>query len=288
MTPGFAESTSGKDLKRGMLYGNFVYFEDTKLLLFQDVYTRLLTLNRVNFLTSEWNVQEGYKNLPKPTVIDASGNMKEIGDQVLYAYLNDRDDEVVIFGSINHVQLGHYDPYLATDPTDTTDIAKKSLGRNNDQRYFLVHDDAAGNIILYLEGKNENGNLKVKIVGNDNQKNGNITLELNGKFTVNQVDDDNKPINSILLDNTSGAEQIVITDKNQNIIQTNKTGMVLNTQNIRVGTSSETLKKILVDLITAIEQASWTTPSGTTVFPPINDSAFQNIVSRLNNFMDGQ
>ncbi len=48
---------------------------------------------------------------------------------------------------------------------------------------------------------------------------------------------------------------------------------------------TETLKKIIGDLIDTITEMTQTTPSGPTVAPPINDAAFVAIKTRLSNLL---
>ena len=155
MTPGFHKSLEIRETKKGILTGNFIYYEDKKQLLFYDFYGRTINWTKIGFATSEWNIEDGYRGIPKPTIIAADGTMKEQGDQVLYCYINDRDEEVAILSSYHHPNLGHSDEHLQTDNSDIANLIQRSLVRNNPKRYFLLHDNAAGDVIFYLEGKGQ-------------------------------------------------------------------------------------------------------------------------------------
>ncbi len=59
----------------------------------------------------------------------------------------------------------------------------------------------------------------------------------------------------------------------------------LTAQGHKIANGSETLKKIISDLIDTITQMTQTTPSGPTVAPPLNDTAFLAIKARLSNLL---
>ena len=53
-----------------------------------------------------------------------------------------------------------------------------------------------------------------------------------------------------------------------------------------IANSSESLKTILKDLISAIRTATWATPAGNTLAPPINDTQFTSISNSIDNLFD--
>jgi hypothetical protein len=213
--------------------GYLVYFDEDTLLMFQDSKQKLHPINKISFLTDEWNTEDGNKNLPKPYIFDSDNNVTKYGDNLLYGYIDDAGDNIVVFGSLKSLALDQFDSSLNTDLTDLNDIAEKVRVRNNEQRYFSVSDDGLGEVDFYIEGKDGDtpgtGNLIVKVKGT--KDNGIVKVEANGKIVINQTqtDDNGKEtvIAQILFDNTKDSEKISIVDKNKNIITINADGVTV-------------------------------------------------------------
>ncbi|MDQ7818680.1 MAG: hypothetical protein RDU14_16765 [Melioribacteraceae bacterium] len=285
-TPSFVEQKQF-DLAKDFQIGYFIFHEDTKTLAFQDAQQREIDISRILFLTREWDFQNGEKNLPKPYLIDENGAIKEYGSSVLYTYLNSTDARIVMFGPVQDLTLNHVDTMLNPKTTDYEGIQEKHISRNNKKRFFTITEDARGNVFLYLKGKENNGNLGIKIEGKE-AANGNFSLSLNGKFALNmQTPDGKTTYTQMLFDNTDGVEKFKIKDKHGNIIEANKTGLILETATIRIG-KDQTLKKILDKLIDAITKMTQSTPAGPTVSPPLNMAQFVSIKQELAKFMDTQ
>ncbi len=83
--------------------------------------------------------------------------------------------------------------------------------------------------------------------------------------------------------NTDG---ITIKNKDKNTIVMKDAGMVVTAEKISIGDSGETIKKILLDLITAIKAMTLMTNMGATIAPPINIADFEGIKTRINTFME--
>jgi hypothetical protein len=290
MSDGFKKNLSGREKinpKLDLQIGAFIFYQKTRNTIFRDAQQHEVTLDRVLFLTREWDFQNGEKNLPKPYLIDESGAIREYGASVLYSYLNSTDARVVVFGPVQDLTLNHVDAVLNPQPTDYDKIQEKQKSRNNDNRFYSFTEDGQGNLFLYLKGKKTNGNVGIKIEG-DQAANGNFSLSLNGKFALNlQTADGKTTYTQLLFDNTKDDEKFKLKDKHGNIILANKTGLVFETATVRVG-KDETLKKILDDLITAICAMTNNSPGGPTISPPMNKAQFDAITQRLSSFMDTQ
>ncbi len=260
--------------KLNLEVGYFCYFEGNNIdeLKFCDAYQKVYDISRVSLLTPEFDIDNGEKRLPKPYYINPDGSIKEFGANVLYSFVDNFDANIIVFGALTSIVLNNKDAKLNFNIKDYNSLIQKNLARNNANRYFLISDDAQGNLIITLKGKNKNGNMQILLRGDDSQNNGNLTLQLNGKMNLQQVDDQGKQIAQIMLDNTSGA-QILNLQAEKLSLQNNQ---------------GETLKKILVDLIAAINAATWVTPGGNVVAPPLNKVSFDAITNRLNEFMDLQ
>ena len=223
------------DINMDLKVGFLVYFDHEGELLFQDAGGKLHDLAGVSFLTTEWNTEDGNKNLPKPYISSTNGQITGLGDNLLYGYTDNGFNNIVIFGSLANISLKRFDDSLNTDPMDLASIIQKSLVRNNEQRHFTVKDDAQGGVIVYLEGKTPTdaglptgtGNLLVKIKGTEG--NGVVRLETNGQLAITQIQGtDTEVITAqILLDNTEGAESISVKDKFNNVITLDQNGITI-------------------------------------------------------------
>lgn len=285
-TPSFTEQKQF-ELAKDFQIGYFIFYEKTKTLSFQDAQQREIDISRILFLTSEWDFDNGEKNLPKPYLIGKNGAIREYGTNVLYSYLNSTDQRIVVFGAVQDLTLQHLDAVLNPKITDYEGFQEKHISRNNKKRFFTVTEDGKGNVFLYLKGKENNGNIGIKVEGKE-AVNGNFSLSLNGKFVLNmQTADGKTTYTQMLFDNTEGAEKFKLKDKHGNIIEANKTGLILETATIRIG-KNQTLKKILDKLIDAITKITQNTPAGPTVSPPLNMAQFTSIKQDLANFMDKQ
>jgi hypothetical protein len=211
--------------------------EDKGELLFLDSGRNSYQLRNVLFVGPEFNTENGYKNMPKPYIIDDKGNVKEFGDRLLYTYLDSNNKDIVVLGTGYSLSLDNFDSLLNYDLTDLKNLSQRNLVRNNKKRYLAVSDDAEGNITIFLQGKGEEGkgNIGIKVSGTD--ENGNVKLEMSGKFVLNQTQKDGDAetvIAQILMDNTKDAEKIKIIDKNKNQLVMDKAGIKVTdkTQNI--------------------------------------------------------
>lgn len=298
MNEGFRGSfdvTSASETEKDFQIGYFVCYEKTGLIMFRDAQQKEFDLARILILVKEWDFNNGEKNFPKPYLIAEDGSVKEFGANILYTYLNNSNARIVVFGAVADVAINHLDERLNPQANDYKGFQKKHLSRNNDSRFFLVDEDGKGNLTIYLKGKkaekeedNGTGNIGIKISGTDD--NGNLSLSFNGKFAITQTqtDGDNETaIAQILMDNTKDAEKIKIIDKTKNTIVMNKDGIIIETENIRIG-KTQTLKKILEKLIDAVTKITQNTPAGPTVSPPLNMAQFTSLKQELNEFMDKQ
>lgn len=286
-TPDLTRRQGAPDLSRGLFIGSFVYYEAENSLRFRDANDKDHPLNRLLINSEEWDLGSGTKNLPKPYLVGESGEVKEYGANVLYGYVNDTSERIAIITPVRDLGLAHLDPKLNIDETDYDNLLKKHLSRNNEKRSLRVSEDAQGNIIIFFKGKEQNGNVSVKILGDEPQQNGNLKLQLNGKFSLDMLDAEGQVYAQQLFDNTEGKEKIKLIDKFKNYLLLNETGTVIETPTIRIG-KDETLKKILDDLLTAIKNMTHKHPQGPTIAVPINWAEFQGIKKRIEKFMDKQ
>lgn len=288
MSEGFTPSLTEyikPELAKDFQIGYFIFHEDTKTLAFQDAQQREIDISRILFLIKEWDFNNGEKNLPKPYLIDENGAVKEFGANLLYSYLNSSESRIVIFGAVQDFGFQHLDTVLNPKINDYEGFQEKHVSRNNKKRFFTVTED--GDVFIYLKGKENNGNIGIKLEGNG-AANGNFSLSLNGKFALNmQTEDGKTTYTQMLFDNTKDAEKFKLKDKHGNIIECNKDGMVFETKTIRIG-KDQTLKKILDKLIDAITKITQSTPAGPTVSPPLNMAQFVRIKQDLAKFMDTQ
>ncbi|OGU56948.1 MAG: hypothetical protein A2V66_10770 [Ignavibacteria bacterium RBG_13_36_8] len=201
--------------------GNLIYFkgEGKQALKFQGSDSQLLDLDYVHFLTSEWNYENGYKNLPKPYVIE-NEVIVDHGDDLAYTYIDEESKNILILGSILNLKSDVLDKNLCTDIDNYDNLREKHLSRNNPQRYFSVFEDGKGNISIYLLGKNGEepgaGNLGVKIEGTEGS--GNVNIMFNGKLALTRYsknEDSEELTDQILLEEG----KIKLIDKNKNRIE---------------------------------------------------------------------
>jgi hypothetical protein len=291
MLPGFQNIFALRnigDSKKDLQAGVFMFFEEKNELYFQDAQEKMHDMSKIYLLSDEWNLLDGNKKFPKPFVIGSGGEVKEFGAFCLYSYLNSSESNIVVFGQIINPVIDSPDNKLDFKVTDLASLLEQHHVRNNEKRYYSVSEDGQGNLIVVLQGKENNGNFYLKLIGDDNQANGNVKVELNGKFVLNQVTDEGEVFAQIMLDNKSGNEKIRIKDKYENFIELNKTGTIIETPTIRIG-KTETVAKIMLDLITAILNMTQPTAAGGPTMPQkFNQTAFEMIKNRINNFMDKQ
>jgi hypothetical protein len=224
------------EFEKTLSIGFLVYIEENKEVYFQDAYQKLHSLSKVDFLTTKYNSDEGKKELPRPYIInDKEMLIKQHGDKLLYGFINNADDNIIVFGSLRNLKLNSFEKLLNVDIKKLSEYDKKADTASNEKRYYALHDDGEGGLYLYLEGKegekeeeNGTGNLIIKIKGT--KKNGIAKLETNGIIAINQVEaesSNNKIIAQVLIDNTKDAEKIEVTDQFQNIITINKEGITV-------------------------------------------------------------
>jgi len=250
---------------------------------FRDMNGVLHDLLKVSFSSREFGSEDGELILPKPEIIDGNGTIEESGNPLLYSYINGNPDDIVIISSIYNIKLSHVDKQLRMGTDDIEAMRKRTTVRNSKSRYYIVNENGKGDLFVYLKGKGTGtGNIALKIMGTEN--NGNLKLELNGKLLLKQIDNEGNLISKIYL----GDEKTVIEDKYQNRIELNGDGAIIETATLRLG-KTETVAKIMKDLITEIRAMSQgTAAGGPTISPPFNDAKFAAIVSRISNFMEKQ
>ena len=278
--------------KTNLKIGCLVFVTEAKEHFFCDANGKYFSLDNVWGLSPERNYESGTKDLPRPFVLE-NDEIIEVGDNLVYSFVDDSEQNILILGSLTSYKINSLDPLLNITTSDKDSLSAKYLSRNNKQRFFSVLEDGKGNVTINLLGKNDadkpgTGNLAIKIKGTD--KNGNVNLSMNGKFAITQTQTDGETetaIAQLLFDNTNGAEKIKVIDKTKNRIEMNKDGIILETMSIRIG-KDETLKKILDDLISAVLTITQNTPSGPTVSPPLNKAQFDAIKNRIDEFMDKQ
>ncbi len=271
--------------KYDLQIGYFVFFEKEKQLMFRDANEKLHVIDRVALLSEDYGLNNFETKIPKPYLIGENGEIKEYGANVLYSFANSTDMNIIVFGVLHYLNMECSDPNARFERTDYSEFEKKRNSKNSNKRYFLAEDDREGNITIFLEGKDDGaGNIKIKVIGKDAQKDGNITLEMNGAFTINQINEKDEIQAQIIMDNTDGDEKIILIDKHKNMFKTQKDGTIIETPKIRIG-KTETLKKIFDDLFTAIYNMTLKHPQGPTLPNPINWAEFNQIKKRVDNFM---
>lgn len=263
--------------------GKLVFFKEAKNTFFRDMTGAYHDLLKINFSSREFNSEDGELILPKPEIIKEDGSIEESGDTLLYSYINGNENDIVIISSIYNIKLSHVDEQLRMGTDDIDAIRKRTTVRNNKFRYYIVNDNGKGDLFLYLKGKKTGaGNVAVKIMGTEDG--GNFKLELNGKLLLKQIDNKGNLISKIYL----GDKKTVIEDGFKNKIELNKEGAIIETATLRLG-KTETVAKIMKDLITEIRAMSQgTAAGGPTISPPFNDTKFAEIVTRISNFMEKQ
>lgn len=244
-------------------------------------------LLKVSFSSREFGSEDGELILPKPEIIGTNGATEETGNTLLYSYINGNPDDIVIISSIYNIKLSHVDQRLRLGTDNVDAMRKRTTVRNNKSRYYIVEENGKGDLFVYLKGKGTGtGNIALKIMGTEN--NGNIKLEMNGKFLLKQIDNEGNLISKVYLDNTKGNEKTIVSDKHKNKLELNKDGAIIEAATLRLG-KDETVAKIMKDLITEIRAMSQgTAAGGPTISPPFNDAKFATIISRINKFMEKQ
>ena len=276
------QGKGGNPKLAGSGIGYFAYYEGEPEEVFIDSNQKIHNRKRVVFLSQKFNDAEGDFCLPKPYKFDSDGKLKEYGDQL--AYLEDKYS-FTILGSIVSPFLKHKEPLLRIDSID--DYERTAKLRNNDLRMFRVDEDGKGNIVVYVEAKEGeekkgNGNLLLRIQGTDG--NGNIHLINTGKFSVTQIDKDDKKVLQLLMDNTEGNEKYKVEFKDGRRFEINKNGTKIVTEKFELK-GKETLKSILLDLLKAIRNLKFTAPGGTTMKPPLNLTEFSDLGKRIEDYM---
>jgi len=250
-------------------------------LQFEDGYGKHIDMSRVRFLTSKWNSQDGHLNLPKPFIIDTEGKTLQAGDDVLYSYVNGNKDQIVIMGSLGNMATSHKDVFLAGSYEKNYDNSAKVL--KNDKRYFAYSVSEDGDLFIDLEGNEEGlGNVIINVRGGD--KGGLVKVETNGRIEFNQVDKDDNLQAQLIFDNdTAGEETITLIDKNDNNVEMNKEGLILEGKKIRAGNldKSISLEKILTEIINQIIALKFTTNTGTTMPNPLNMAQIKLIQTEM-------
>jgi len=249
--------------------GYFVFFEDTQILAFHDAFQKVHDISRVSLLTNEFDINNGHKNIPKPYLLAEDGNIKEYGAKVLYSFINGEEADIAVLGALNKLSNSHLDDDLGADMNDYDNLQQKYISRNNGKRTFIAKEDAEGNLFVYLRGKDEKGNFSLKVSGKDSQKSGRIKIEANGAISFNQVDDKNEIVSQIILDNTQGKEAVIIGGPK-----------------VQIASKKESLKNILLDFLTAIDNMNHKTAQGPTVPGPINQAEFEKVKTSIKNLME--
>lgn len=304
----FLDKNLGRKLN--IKLGYLLFMKDENQLIFCDENGKYYKFENVFGLSNERNYENGIKDLPRPYIM-VKNEIKEVGDNLLYTFIDDANQNILILGSMTNWKLDAFDPLLKVDTTKKEGLGEKYISRNNKQRFFSIREDAKGNFTITILGKNDkdlsgSGNLSIKVKGTD--QSGNVNLTMNGKFAITQtqMDGENEVVVAqLLMDNTKEAEKIkvidkyknriemtkdgiIVQDKTKNKIEMNKNGVIVETTSVRIG-KSETIAKILLDLITQIRSLKQgTAAGGPTITPPFNDAQFQGIVNRINKFMDTQ
>lgn len=267
MVDGFVNTLKPKpvdEIENLLNVGYFVFMEETSQLMFQDATQKIHDISRVSFLSKEMDLTGGEKNIPKPYLIGENGEVKDYGANVLYSFIDKYQQDIIIFGAVNKLNLENFDDELDINLNNYDDLSKKYVSRNNTKRYYSVLEDAEGNLSIYLEGKEEGkGNLSVKIVGNGDE-NGNVKVEANGKLTLNQVDSEGKIVSQVYMD---GELLSVYSPK------------------IQIANRDQSLRDILNDLLAAIKVMTFKHPQGPTLPEPVNWSDFEAVTEKIENLM---
>jgi hypothetical protein len=227
---GIDENVKSEQLNVGYL----VFLKTQKKIMFLDAFKKHHPLDRVSFLASEWNLDNGVKNLPKPYVLDEGENIEEYGDNLLYSYLGGTIDRIVVLGSLIDYNFPNSHEQLKID---VDNLEHKAKTNNNKKRYLNIEEDGKGNVTIFLKGKKEGvANLKTKISGNE--QTGNYSLEADGKIAitiVKQDGDTEKATMQLLLD--AKEEMLKVKDVSKNEITINKDGIdVKAEQDIKITT----------------------------------------------------
>lgn len=270
-----------KNLSYDIRIGRFIW--ENGIVQFEDQNGKLHDISKIQFLTRDWNINEGEKHLPKPFKYEDKV-LTEKGNLVAYSFISSFEETIIILGSLHHISLKHSEADLTIDSTIYEEFYKRATVKNNEFRNYKILEDGKGNIEIYLLGKEKDqGNVFIGIRGAE--KGGQVKLDIDGVFTLNQRDKNGKIINQLLLDNTEGEELVRVIDKHQNIIETNKNGTLIETPKVSIG-KDETVKKILIDLLKAIENIQLKHPQAPTMPKGvINQAEFDGIKSRIEEFM---
>lgn len=295
--PGFSNVLpfSNEEKRAGLHEGDFVYFKKSTRVMFRDQMNRLVPLEKVIPTTDRWNLDEGKFKGPRLTILDENDQIIQKGDRVLYGYLDSNPDIVIVIGSLQYHQFKTYQKRLNKDLSNPDNWEIDSDLRNNKKRFFLVEEDGNGNLIIFLEGKageNEEdsgtGNLSIKIKAADTTKNGNLKIDINGKFALVMRNADDVVSGQLEFDNTKDDEKFKYLDKFLNKLEFNKDGSIIETATIRIG-KDETVAKILSDLIDQIlAMTQATAAGGPTIAAKFNQADFEALKTRITNFMEKQ
>jgi hypothetical protein len=295
--------TSYTEVKYDFQIGTIMFNEDLGKYYLEDSQSKTIEISRIYFLNKSNGVEEGTKDLIRPRVITNSGEIKKYGEKVLYNYLNSTDQAIVVFGPVQQLYIDNADPELRVDLTSLDSIEEKVTVRSNESRYFYFKDDGKGNITLFLNGKNQNGNMALKIVG-DGEEAGNLKLEVNGKLLLNitgETDGEETVLaqqyfdkekfrfidrhkNEMVISETG----VSLIDLNNNKIITSKEGTVIESPKIDIRNQggAESLLKLLKDLIDAIlKMTQGTAAGGPTIATKFNETVFKAIINRIDKFL---
>ena len=235
-------------------------------------------MGNVSFLWPSSNELEGKKKMYRPFVLEKMANTMTVdgevintinykvistGEKVKISYINGSIYNPLVEGAIENISVIHQHKFLFLQPDN---LDRQPTRYENDLYSLEFENDGKGGLNLSVIGKtNGTGNINIVLAGSSG--NGNVTVTLNGKFTLQQADGNGNILQSVILDDTPGAEKVTIADKSGNIINTSSAGIQF------TGTSTKknenavyggTLVSMLTSLISAIKLLSFTTANGPT------------------------
>ena len=216
----------------------------------------------------------------------------KLGIPVILLFAEDTKKPVVAFSittNENYVLLENEKQNKKIIESDECDIS-------------IVKDPINGKLNVSIIGKTIKGEMNLKVVSQNNDAE--LNIDVFGKANINGRDEINlstqnsfniKVRDLVTQENFAElkyllGEGLTYIDEYDNKIVTNETGIIIETDSIRIG-GDETVSKILKDLLTAIKNMQHTSPAGVTNPQklPINwVSDFVPIINRIENFMEKQ
>lgn len=247
----------------------------------------------VAFLRSANGPVDGKKRMYKPLIYTLDGNdnasVVSLGEKVKISYIGGDIHNPLVEGAVESTSVVAQVTDLLVDFGKNLD---QQVERYESEKYvYLATNDGEGGLGFTITGKQAKdgsggtSSVTVKISGKD-ATTGNLTLQVSGSVTLQQVDSDGNEIQAIAMVG-NGDGMTVIRDKRGNILQIGKNGAQVQseaTKELNYMVLGDQLKTLLTNILTTIQQITVPTavgPSG----PPANSAAFQQIAQKLDQML---